>query len=192
MMNPPPALSSTSTERLAFRRMAYHRFLARALDLAWEHGLLLLLARAVAGPLIEYSLWWFIGWTLYATPGALILDAGIHALWKTTPGRWWIGLEVRTLKGEPIGAWEYLRRNLLVWIVGLGFFLPLIQQCLCWREFNRLLKGEPTSYDARNGWQMVHHPVGPRREHAFILCNVAIFLAIVAAELFWLFSLYNR
>ena len=151
---PAPALGPTPTPLTELPRAgAWRRFLARMLDI-WSISVsvalvgMVLLMQTVPG----FALWLErpssqILLSLCLLPLALLLEAGLFALFGTTPGKALLGVVVVTLDGQRPSARQYLRRQLGVFCFGLGFGLPILCQIVMVAHGLSLQLGEPTPYD---------------------------------------------
>ncbi len=83
---------------------------------------------------------------LLILPATLCLEAGIHALFGTTPGKVLGGVEFITPKGT-LTSKAYFLRNCQLWLNGfaLGVF-PISLVALAW-QFTRVARGRDASYD---------------------------------------------
>ncbi len=95
--------------------------------------------------------------TILLLPPALVVDALIRRLFGNTPGKALLGLEVMDLRGRPPGTGEYLGRNLNLWLRGLALSIPLLSLIAMWAQYQRLSKGNATSYDALGRFQVIDH-----------------------------------
>jgi len=109
-------------------RQEFHpirRFLARALDLGIVQGLvyviiLVLLRLKTANPLFSV-IHNITAWALSIPFNAAFL----HWL-GTTPGKWALGIRVRTLDGKRYSFSEALRREFRVLLYGRGLYIPVV------------------------------------------------------------------
>jgi uncharacterized RDD family membrane protein YckC len=158
------------------------RFLARVLDLWLETFLISLVLSAILGWIFPGFLTWassFYGRLEYGVilvPLALGLDALVYRYLGWTPGKALFGLKVRTAQGEPLGHAQYLKRNLSLWLSGLGLGIPLANLFTMAWQFNRLGEGQQASYDEMNNYsvRMTHTPRS--RKALAILVLVALML----------------
>jgi hypothetical protein len=80
------------------------------------------LMRMLVGHWIVVLLLFFV----ITLPVALLVDALLYRLFGATPGKALLGIVVRSADGTPLGAQQYLRRNVSVWWRGLGCGVPLV------------------------------------------------------------------
>lgn len=131
----------------------WRRFWARVLD----YWLLILpvgfATGAVMGSLSMELLLWLqkplsnliVNWFL--SPVVMLLEGLIYGWLGTTPGKWLLGVQLLTAQGErPIRS-QYLRRQIDVYIFGLGAWLPLVSLLTTLYQYGKLREGEPTGYD---------------------------------------------
>ncbi len=93
--------------------------------------------------------------SIVIVPLALGFDALVYRAFGKTPGKAILGVSVVTAEGAPLTPKAYMRRNLSVWLFGLGLNIPLVNLFAMGRQFNRLGEGAPTSYDEPNGWTVL-------------------------------------
>lgn len=83
---------------------------------------------------------------LLILPAALCLEAGIHALFGTTPGKVLGGVELITPQGA-LTSKAYFLRNCQLWLNGFALgVLPVALVALAW-QFLRVAHGRDASYD---------------------------------------------
>jgi hypothetical protein len=97
----------------------------------------------------------------------MLLDALIHKVAGNSPGKALLGLEVGTSTAQPLSFGEYLRRNLSLWLRGLGLGIPVVSLCTLVQQYSRLGEGLQTSYDDRLGARVRQAPTGWLRRLVF-------------------------
>lgn len=75
---------------------------------------------------------------------ASLLIAFTVAIFGTTPGKWLLGIEVVPISNQ---ADSLLKRELLVFVWGSGFGLPVLNFIAHWYQLSKLEGGKSTSYD---------------------------------------------
>jgi hypothetical protein len=80
-------------------------------------------------------------------PIALLIDAAVGALFGVTPGKWALGLRVRTVRNEKPAFGTLLGRNARLYMSGLAFALPLISLFTLVRSFQIVKRQEFVSWD---------------------------------------------
>lgn len=93
-------------------------------------------------------------WTflLLLLPLALAMDALIHWALGNTPGKAIAGIKVMQEGGaQALGPAAYLRRNLGLYVFGLGLGLPLISLCTLAYGYRRAAAGEVATWDRLAG-----------------------------------------
>ncbi|MFZ5656425.1 MAG: RDD family protein [Pseudomonadota bacterium] len=79
----------------------------------------------------------------------------------STPGKWLFGTRVTRRDGTPPGVLAMLRRELHVWVVGLGMGLPLVSLVTMLVARTRLVETHCAGWDAGRPWVVTHRPSGP-------------------------------
>lgn len=120
------------------------RVLARNLDFLF----LFLFAPVVTGFLFsglpnDTGLYWFLVFFI-----ALVLEVVVYSVFKTTLGKWTFGIEVVDPHGKRVGPLDYLKRNLLVWVLGLGLGFIIVALPEGGYQAYRIYNNKPTSWDA--------------------------------------------
>lgn len=166
---------------------AWARWFARSFDVWWQTALVAGVLGYVLGQTSTAFLRWIetpFGWKLFGLaciPGALLLDAALHALAGNTPGKALLGLHVLAVGRRVPGFRELLGRNLRLWRAGLALGLPAISLLAMARQGLRLRKGLQASYD-RNDFLVRARPVGRLAKAVFALAFAGLFAAIVALD----------
>lgn len=92
-------------------------------------------------PLSNVIVNWFL------SPPVMLLEGLIYGWLGTTPGKWLLGIQVLTAQGERPTRGQYLRRQIDVYIFGLGAWLPLVSLLTTLYQYGKVREGEPTGYD---------------------------------------------
>lgn len=186
--HPPPSSPSPPTWTLARR---WPRFFARMFDFWWEMVLTgVIVGYALARFSPSFAAWLKspgsdIVFNLYCIPLALAVDAGLYKLIGNTPGKAMLGLQVGNLDATRLGYLAYLRRNLWMWIKGMGLAFPLISLFFMAYQGERLHKGRQTSYDdAPENYRVRAKPIGWGRRTAFGVAFASLLLALAALNTF--------
>jgi uncharacterized RDD family membrane protein YckC len=165
----------------------WRRWFARLFDLWWE-----ILVVAVTGGVVIGLIWpAFLIWietplgskmaTLACVPLALLLDAGVTAALGNTPGKALLGLRVGLAEGGTPGFVQLCRRNLGVWIAGLGLGLALISLLTMARQLRRLKNGGQASYDDEE-FRVRARPIGWARRAGFCAAFLGLFVLMASLE----------
>ena len=166
---------------------AWPRWCARSFDIWWQTGLVALAAGHAIGRAAPAFLRWLdtpFGWKLFGLaciPAGLLLDAALHAVAGSTPGKAMLGLRVLRADGRTPRFAELAARNLRLWYAGLGLGLPLVILLTMARQGLRLRGGRPASYDS--GRFLVRaSPVGSLRKSVFGVLFVLLLGVVVALD----------
>lgn len=129
------------------------RFFARIFDLWWQLLLLSLITGFIIGRYFpEYASLYDDPsksqlLTLALFPAALLLDAIIYRVCGNTPGKALLGVKVTRTNSNNLPLSSVIGRNLELWASGLALALPLINLITMGRQYYRLRRGKPASYD---------------------------------------------
>lgn len=166
---------------------AWPRWCARSFDIWWQTGLVALAAGHAIGSAAPAFLRWLetpFGWKLFGLaciPAGLLLDAALHAVAGSTPGKAMLGLRVLRADGQAPRFADLAARNLRLWYAGLGLGLPLVILLTMARQGLRLRGGRPASYDS--GRFLVRaSPVGRLRKSVFGVLFVLLLGVVVALD----------
>ena len=139
-----------------FQGPPWIRFLARTTD----YFLFILVLRGLhayfSGPLpfgdwesmipFEYFLW-------------IPFEALLLWSWGTTPGKWFLNIELRQGRRARPDFLSSLRRSFHVWFRGLGMGIPFLNVICLWVAFSRLKLLHQTSWDRDDQFQITHRLV---------------------------------
>ncbi|MFT3924217.1 MAG: RDD family protein [Myxococcales bacterium] len=91
---------------------------------------------------------------LLIMPLVMVVEAGLYALFGTTPGKALVGLQLRGAQGR-IPFLTYLRRNASIWWFGLGTGFPLASLITLAIAHKKAKNGEPMRWDVKLGTSVV-------------------------------------
>lgn len=74
-------------------------------------------------------------------------DAVILSTTGTTLGRWIFGIRLRKVDGSTLTFTEALKRNVGVWVHGMGFGIPIVTIITCLMSYSKLTKTGTTTWD---------------------------------------------
>ena len=132
---------------------AGRRFWARIIDL-WLIALPTSFAAsfALSSVSLPFALWmqrpgseYAFGWLVL--PLVLLIEAGIFAVFGSTPGKALLGVSVISMDSRRLTGAEYLRRQLGVYWYGLGTGFPLVPLFTMARQYSHLKAGRSAGYD---------------------------------------------
>jgi len=113
----------------------------------------------------------------------------LFALWEplflsntgTTPGKWIMGISVRTADGKKLSLVRALGRFLTVWFVGLGAGIPLLSLITMLMARAKLVSDGKTGWDERLDCEVQH-----KKRHPLVWLLVIVFvLGLNAAFAVW-------
>lgn len=153
----PPELPKSASAHQALSNLAQagagRRFWARIIDL-WLIALPTSFAAsfALSSVSLSFGLWiqqpgseYAFGWLVL--PLVLLIEAGIYALFGSTPGKAILGVSVTSMDSRRLTGAEYLRRQLGVYWYGLGTGFPLVPLFTMARQYSHLKAGRSAGYD---------------------------------------------
>lgn len=161
----------------------WRRFWARSFDLSWQVvalSFLLGLLLAILAPeqmmmklvfafdsrqsLLNPWFYFFIP----LVPVALLLDALMLRFFGNTPGKALLGLHVVHAQGRPkLG--QYLRRNVGLWVRGLGLSIPIVSLIAMYQQFMHVKDLKDTHYDLKTGFSVSAKPLPLWRKLLFVV-----------------------
>jgi uncharacterized RDD family membrane protein YckC len=102
---------------------------------------------------------------------AVALMFVLYSLWEplflantgTTPGKWIMGIRIRTAVGNKLGYLTALSRMIRVWIVGMGLGLPIVSLITLLISRAKLNSDGQTGWDERLNLRVMH-----RKRNVFI------------------------
>lgn len=100
------------------------------------------------------------------------------AIFRTTPGKALYRIRVRPL-ADKVDDDFWFRRELGVFIYGLGLGIPFVSLITCFLQYRRLARREPTHYDQGLA-RITQEEIGWARFLAGVVLSVAASLALVA------------
>lgn len=184
---PPPLPPKSDPDSLSYPLATrWPRFFARIFDVWWELLLVVFVLSAVLGRYSASFVEWINGagasqlFGFLCLPIALILDASLYRIVGNTPGKALLGLNVGTLRGEPLSLAQYIKRNFSMWVSGLALGLPLINLFTMANQSSRLSKRQQASYDEPMGFRVRSKPCGWVRKSAFGFAFAGLFVVMVA------------
>lgn len=163
---------------------AWRRLFARTFDMWWQIPLVIFVVTVSLGLAVPS----FLEWAqiqrgnqlmvMVSVPLAFILDALLLARFGRSPGKALLGLRLVTKGGKHLGYGAAIRRNLLLWVAGLGLTIPLISLAAMSFQGWRVANGEDTIYDAGR-YRVEARPLGWGRWLGFICAMVSMGLVLV-------------
>ena len=88
------------------------------------------------------------------------LNALVLGTLGTTFGKWIFGVRVTRPNGKAIGVGAAFRRELEVYVAGLGFGIPFVCLFTAWSAMKTLTTTGRASWDANDEWRVTHRPWG--------------------------------
>lgn len=151
------------------------RLLARFFDYSLFFMLLLILRKLNQGQLplgrlesivpYEYFVW-------------IPIEAALLRFWGTTPGKWFIGTDLRQGRRPRLDFMTALQRSFKVWFRGLGMGIPIVNAICMLVAYNRLKVFKITSWDRDDHILVTHRRVGRWRIYlaaAIAICGIIVY-----------------
>ena len=92
-----------------------------------------------------------------------LLSAAMLSATSTTPGKWLCGVRIVRKDGGPMSFGLTLRRELAVWVLGCGCYIPLVGLLAMGWSFSRLSEAEATGWDEARGLIALQRPDSARQ-----------------------------
>lgn len=119
---------------------------------------------------------------IICAPFAFLLDSAVYAVFGNTLGKWLWGIKIVENNGIKISAGRYFNRNLRVYWGGYGLAIPIVTLCTFITQYNRVSKGNPSTYDEIMGVKSIRpNPNGLKAFFGVILIILVYILLIAAA-----------
>jgi len=142
-----------------YRNFAWRRWSARWIDFWVGYGIVMVLFYGLAylsgATGVGLGFWKWIAepdhqiFDLILTTGlAFFSDALVYSIFRTTLGKMMNGISVCDISGDRIDWKGFLRRDVDVLLRGEWLCIPLLNAIAGILQYNRVSKGEPTSYDS--------------------------------------------
>lgn len=183
----PPIESQTYFE-LTMGFLPWRRFLARVFDNTLHMGLVLLVVLAIAEPALlklpEQSPPFFIV-MLLGLASLLPVSGFLNAVWISlfgmTLGKFIFGIRVREPGGQKLSFSRSVKRELLVWMGGYGFGIPLVSLFALIISFGYIETHHATWWDRKENIEVTYREDGAIQ---WMLWFVVILVILFRVELF--------
>ena len=112
-------------------------------------------------------------------------NAAMIGLTGTSIGKWVFGVKVVGADGRPIGFLRALKREVILWVAGLGAGIPLVSLATLIGSYTRLQETRTTIWDSNLRSKVFHRPEGGGQTALIVLgigLIVAARLALLALE----------
>jgi uncharacterized RDD family membrane protein YckC len=160
------------------------RFFARSVDI--HIGVFLLsLVVAILLPSLFQANGFFasqLGSTLFGMlllPFAMAFDAAAYAICGNTLGKWTAGIKVKTIAGDRVSFFAYLKRNFSLYIFGYGAGIPIVCLVTMGSSYSHAEVQEPARWDETAGTRPFVNSVSTPR----LVVVGAIWLVFFAGEI---------
>jgi uncharacterized RDD family membrane protein YckC len=105
-----------------------------------------------------------------------LLNAAMLSATSTTPGKWLCGVRIVRKDGGRMSFGLALRRELAVWVLGCGCYIPLVVLLAMGWSFSRLSEAEATGWDEARALVALQRPNTGRQ---FALSLLAFAMAAI-------------
>lgn len=139
------------------------------------------LEERAAAPLVAAMMVCLIG-PVRGLVGA-VLNAGLLRWTSTTPGKWLCGIRIVRKDGKPLTFGVALKRELDVFTVGCGLYLPLVAVITQVLGFRSLDKNGKTSWDESHELMAVQRPDSTVQWLLTVIAFVPLLAAVAAMTL---------
>lgn len=96
----------------------------------------------------------------------------------TTPGKWLMGIRVRTADGKHLGVFAALWRFVQVWLLGIGAGIPLVSLITMLTSRAKLISDGFTAWDEKQRYQVLHRKRHPALWTLLIALVVGVNIAL--------------
>lgn len=161
---PPPDLVPAAPPPAQDRAGHWSRFVARQIDFL-VFGVVAGTALFLIFPDLRFStvLDNSVVATLLTILLALLLEVPVMALTGGTVGKWIFGITVRRNDGSKLRMGELFRRNLLLWVHGLGLGIPLVNLFFLGKSYRVAREGRRNRWDENALHLVCQKPIGRLR-----------------------------
>ncbi len=172
----------------------WRRFGARLLDLSFFGALGFFIIGFIYYAIAPYSADKFF--SFLEQPGAPIIDAimtafvgsiitgAVIGLSGSSLGKAIFGIVVVNKHGNKIGLADGIKRDLAVYLRGLGLGIPIVSLVTIYTAFRTLKDTGETSWDAENEYQVWHRPNGQAQYVLNVIGIVLYFVILVGVSVF--------
>lgn len=129
--------------------------------------------RFLYGANYQGQLFWL---ALASIPFALMLDALIYAGFGNTLGKALAGISVTKADGQRLAFGSYLRRNMRLWVSGLGLGFPIVSAISELYQYRQVKHHGYTGYDLIERYNVTRRPGGFLKLPIFFVCFVVVFV----------------
>lgn len=184
-----------------WKNFAWRRWAARSIDLNLAGIVAFLLLLTVSRTILTFGAGrQFILWLsdthneafsiMLNIALSLLVEAGVYAVFRTTPGKVLAGVAVCDDAGRKATGWQYLSRNMRLFVRGMWLGIPVASWFAYARQYDRVRNGWPSSYDF--GHDCYAHSIRAAKKKDWTLPVLAILFNIpTVGVLKYLGSLFN-
>jgi uncharacterized RDD family membrane protein YckC len=147
----------------------WRRYIARMFDIAVLGSMSWLMIGFIYGALDpDGALRFFESSTRFSVIAEALLAIPLSMIWAAiflsltggTPGKWFAGVRILDANGNPPSLFAAFEREATVWIVGLGFGVPVVNLGTMLTAYTELDKHSRTWWDRRLNLVATHRPAG--------------------------------
>tara|TARA_B100000959_G_scaffold194603_1_gene203515 strand:+ start:103 stop:549 length:447 start_codon:yes stop_codon:yes gene_type:complete len=105
----------------------------------------------------------------------VLVETALLAYWGTTPGKWLLGIELTTERGEKLPWKQALRRSVEVWLRGMALGIPLLTPLAQIHAYSLLMQQGVTHWDRVTHSVVRHKQVPPSRWFVVLLLLYGVY-----------------
>lgn len=183
---PKPSIA-LETQWLSRPPHPWRRYFARTLDTTVNGAIVWFIGAIIVSVLFPKDAPLYLALTKGQLSAALLtillaipLNALLIGLTGGTLGKWFFGVKVCGVDGQTPGLYAALRRELLVWIKGMAFGIPLVCLFTFGSAYSMLKRTGTTSWDSQLGTEVRYRP-SCFRQIAGVACGLLVWTSVISA-----------
>lgn len=164
---------------------AWRRFFARIFDVY----LLNIIIVSILVFTLSYNFRGFAEWinngsqdmlfSIACVPLSLAIESLIYSTFKSTPGKFLLGLNVLNYNGSKISGTDYFSRNAALYTSALALGLPLINLFTMYSQYRSLSGSGKSTYDKKLGYTVVRRNSGILKTLVFALLFIGLLFVMM-------------
>jgi len=164
---------------------AWRRFFARIFDVY----LLNIIIVSILSFTLSYNFRGFAEWisngskdmlfSISCIPLSLAMESLIYSIFKSTPGKFLLGLNVLNYNDKKINGADYFSRNAALYTSALALGLPLINLFTMYSQYRSLSSSGKSTYDKKLGFTVVRRNSGIVKTIVFALLFIGLLFGMM-------------
>jgi len=106
-------------------------------------------------------------------------EAILLSTWGTTPGKWLMETRILNSEGNKLTFGEALERSFLVWLIGVGAGIPIINLVALIISHNKLRDEGFTSWDKIGNFKVIHKKIKPIKIMIMVIFFISFLLLFI-------------